>query len=342
MIRKPQALLIAIAAVLISNASAAEYKLKEAFKIGGEGGWDYLTYDAPSNRLFITRGTRVQVVNPDNGKVLGEIPDTPGVHGVALASDLGKGYTSNGRDNSVTVFDLKSLKTLTTIKTTGGENPDAITYDAVTKRVVAFNGRSKNASVIDAVNDKLIATIPLSGKPESAVVDGKGMMFVEIEDKNEIAVIDLRKESVAKSWPLPGCNEPAGIAINTNTQRLFVGCHNRLMVILSTESGKVVTTLPIGEGVDANAFDNETRQIFSSQSDGTLTVIKEESADLFTVQQNATTMRGARTMALNPTNHDIYLVSAEFDEVPAADPKQRPKRTMRPNTFTLLVMSKRS
>ncbi len=329
-------------AIAVSSAAAAgEYTLKHKFKIGGEGSWDYLTYDAPSNRLFITRGTRVQVVDPSTGVVVAEIADTPGVHGVALASDVGKGYASNGRDNSVSVFDLKSLKTLAKIPTVGGENPDFIAYDGVTKHVVAFNGRSHNASVIDTVTDKLIATIPLSGKPEAAVADGQGMMFVDIEDKNEIAAIDMRKNAVVKSWPLPGCDEPAGLAIDTITRRLFVGCHNKLMVVLNADNGKVVTTLTIGEGVDANAFDAETKQILSSQSDGTLTVIKEESADKFTVLQNVATQRGARTMALNPKSHEIYLVSAEFNEPAAIEGQPKPRRTMKADTFTLLVMSQK-
>ena len=323
------------------NAAAAEYTLKQKFNIGGEGGWDYLTYDASSNRLFIARGTRVQVVDPDKGVVLAEIADTPGVHGVALASDLGKGYTSNGRDNSVSVFDLKTLKTLTKVMTTGGENPDFIAYDQVSKRVLAFNGRSHNASVVDAVSDKLVATIPLSGKPEAAVADGKGMMFVDIEDKNEIAAIDTKKGAVVATWPLPGCEEPAGLAIDEKTRRLFVGCHNKLMVVLNADSGKVVTTLPIGEGVDATVFDVGTTQIFSSQSDGTLTIVKEETADKFSVQQNANTQRGARTMALNPKTHDVYLVSAEFDEAPPAAGQTRPRRTMKPGSFTLLVMGEK-
>jgi YVTN family beta-propeller protein len=343
MIRKSKIVaLIASAGVAISGgATAAEYALKEKFKIGGEGGWDYLTYDTPSNRLFVTRGTRVQIVDPDKGTVLAEILDTPGVHGVALANDLGKGYTSNGRDNSVTVFDLTTLKTITKIKTTSGENPDFIAYDAVSKRILAFNGRSHNASVIDAATDKLVATIPLTGKPEAAVADGKGMMFVNIEDKNEITVIDTRKGAVATNWPLAGCNGPAGLAIDTQTRRLFVGCHNKRMVIVNADSGKVVTTLPIGDGVDANAFDTETKEAFSSQGDGTLTIVKEETADKFSVQQNATTQRGARTMALNPKNHDIYLVSAEYDEAPAVVGQQRLRRTMKPDTFTLLVMGEK-
>jgi YVTN family beta-propeller protein len=334
-------LIVATAFAIPGGAMAAEYTLKEKFTIGGEGGWDYLTYDAPSNRLFITRGTRVQVVDPAKGTVLAEILDTSGVHGAALANDLGKGYTSNGRDNSVTVFDLNSLKTIAKIKITGGENPDSIVYDAVSNHIFTFNGHSHNASVIDAATDKLVATIPLRGKPESAVADGRGMIFVDIEDKNEVAAIDTRKDAVASSWPLPGCNEPAGLAIDMQTRRLFVGCHNKLMVIVNADSGKVVTTLPIGEGVDANAFDAETKLIFSSQGDGTLTIVKEEPGDKFSIQQNAATQRGARTMALNPKNHDIYLVTSEFDETSDVDGKQRLRRTIKPNTFALLVMGEK-
>ena len=334
--------IFATVAMAISSAVAAgEFTLKHKFKIGGEGGWDYLTYDAPLNRLYIARGTRVQVVNPSTGVVEAEIADTPGVHGVALASDLGKGYASNGRDNSVSVFDLKSLKTLAKIPIVGGENPDFIAYDGATKHVVAFNGRSHNATVIDAATDTLIATIPLSGKPEAAVADGQGMMFVDIEDQNEVAAIDMRKNAVVKRWPLPGCDEPAGLAIDAKTRRLFVGCHNKLMVVLNADNGKVVATLAIGEGVDANAFDPETRQIFSSQGDGTLTVMKEESADKFTVLQTVTTQRGARTMALNPKSHEIYLVSAEFDEPAAIEGQPKPRRTMKADTFTLLVISQK-
>ena len=341
-VRFVAARLIALAALAVcTHATAADYVVKEKFSIAGEGGWDYLTYDSASKRLFISRGTRVQVVDPATGMLLAEIADTPGVHGIALAGDLGKGYTSNGRDNSLTVFDLKSLKTLATIKTPGGENPDFIAYDGVTRQIVAFNGRSHNASVIDAASDKLVATIPLGGKPEAAAADGRGMMFVEIEDRNELTPIDLKKNKAGASWPLPGCDEPAGLAIDSKTRRLFAGCHNKVMLVVDADNGKVVTTLPIGEGVDAVAFDVQTRQIFSSQNDGTLTILKEDSADKFSVQQNALSQRYARTLALNPLNHDIYLVSAEFDELPPSTGQQRPRRVLKPGTFALLVMGEK-
>lgn len=328
--------------VLSANAvPPAQYELKQKFTIGGDGGWDYLTYDSAGKRLFISRATRVQVVDPEKGTVTAEIPNTPGVHGIALAQDLGKGYTSNGRENTVTVFDLKTLKETSRIKLDGAENPDAILYDPASKRVLTFNGRSKNASVIDAKTDKLVGTIPLDGKPEFAAADGKGNVFVNIEDKSELTEIDPAKAVVEKSWPLAPCEDPSGLAIDQKNRRLFAGCGNKMMAVINADSGKVVTTVPIGQGVDANGFDPGTALAFSSNGDGTLTVAHEDSPDAFSVVQNATTQRGARTMALNPGNHDVYLVTAEFEEAPPAEGQTRPRRTMKPGTFTLLVMAKK-
>lgn len=320
--------------------SPVQYQLKQKFTIGGDGGWDYLTYDSSGNRLFISRATRVQVVDPEKGTVIAEIPNTTGVHGIALAHDLGKGFTSNGRENTVTVFDLKSLKETNKIKIEG-ENPDAILYDPASKRVITFNGRSKNATVIDATNDKVVATIPLDGKPEFAAADGKGSVFVNIEDKSELTKIDPVKATVVQTWPLAPCEEPSGLAMDQKHRRLFSGCGNKMMAVTNADTGKVVTTVPIGQGVDANGFDPGTDIAFSSNGDGTLTVVHEDSPDKFTVAQNAETQRGARTMALNPGNHQVYLVTAEFDEVPPAEGQTRPRRIMKPGTFTLLVMEKK-
>ena len=327
--------------IVAQAAQAGDYTLLNKFALGGEGGWDYLSYDTGSKRLFIARGSRVQVVDAERGVVTGEIADTPGVHGVALAPDLGKGYSSNGRDNSVSVFDLATLKTLAKISTPGGENPDFIAYDPASKQVLAFNGRSHNASIIDASRDQLVTTIKLAGKPEAAVADGRGLVFVDIEDKNEITVIDTRKNAVLHHWPLPGCDEPAGLALNAQTRRLFVGCHNKTLLVVNADTGQTVASLPIGAGVDANAFDAQTGLLFSSQGDGTLSIIKETSADHFVVQQTAATQRGARTLALNPDNHHVYLVSAEFDEIAASGAEPRPRRVMRPGSFVLLVMGEK-
>src|SRR5579864_8952840 len=330
--------LVCVATVFTMSLSAAEpqYQLKQKFVIGGDGGWDYLTYDAAGKRLFISRGTRVQVVDPAKGTVIAEIPDTPGVHGIALAHDLGKGFTSNGRENTVTVFDLKTLKETSRIKLEGAENPDAILYDPASKRVFTFNGRSKNSTVIDAANGTRVATIPLDGKPEFAAADGKGMVYVNIEDKSELTSIDAKKAAVVNTWPLTGCEEPSGLAMDRKHRRLFAGCHNKVMAVVNADDGKVVATVPIGQGVDANGFDPVHELAFSSNGDGTLTVVHEDSPDKFRVVQNAETQRGARTMAIDTNNHDIYLVTAEIEEQPPADGETRPRRSMKPGSFTLL------
>ena len=323
---------------LAAAASAQNYTLARSVRIGGEGGWDYLIHDAASQRLFITRGSHVQVVDPDTGRVVGDLADTPGVHGVARAADLGKGYTSNGRDNSVGVFDLKTLQPLARVATPAGLNPDFIVYEPVTRRVFAFNGRSRNASVIDAATDRLVATIALHGKPEAAVADGRGSVFVDIEDTNELTAIQAAEARVTATWPLPGCDEPAGLALDASARRLFVGCHNRQLLVVNADSGAVLSHLPIGAGVDANAYDPATRQVFSAQGDGTMTVIAAPGGDRYSVAQTATTRPGARTLALNASNHEVYLVTADFDEQPPAAGSTRPRRVMKPDSFTLLVM----
>ena len=335
------AILMSAAALVGSAAATAQYQLKQKFTLGGDGGWDYLTYDHAGKRLFISRGTRVMVVDPERGTVIAEIANTAGVHGIALAQELGKGFTSNGRDNTVTVFDLKTLKETSRIKLEGGENPDAILYDPASKRVFTFNGRSKNATVIDAASGTVVGNIPLDGRPEFAAADGKGMVYVNIEDKSELQSIDARKAAVVNTWPLTGCEEPSGLAMDQKNRRLFAGCHNKVMAIVNADTGIVITTVPIGDGVDANGFDSGTNLAFSSNGDGTLTVVHEDSPDKFSVAQNAQTQRGARTMALNPDNHEVYLVTAEFDEAPPAEGQTRPRRTMKPGTFTLLVMSRK-
>jgi YVTN family beta-propeller protein len=325
----------------VQALAQTQYQLKQTYVLGGDGGWDYLTYDPVGKRLFISRGTHVMVVDPAKGTVVGDIPDTTGVHGIALAQDLGKGFTSNGRDNTVTVFDLKTLKEIAKVKLDGGENPDAILYDPASKRVFTFNGRSKNATVIDAKTQAVVGTIPLNGKPEFAAADGKGMVYVNIEDTSELTSIDAAKAAKVDTWKLTGCEEPSGLAMDQKSRRLFAGCHNKVMAVVNADTGKVVTTVPIGQGVDANSFDPGTQLAFSSNGDGTLTVVHEDSADKFSVVQNAETKRAARTMALDTDTHDVYLVTAEFDEQPPAKEGERPRRTMKPGSFTLLVMSRK-
>src|SRR5262252_4670290 len=240
--RKLAVMLIAAACLCASSVKAfspTQYQVKQKYVLGGDGGWDYLTFDPAAKRLFISRGTHVMVVDPYKGSVVGDIPDTAGVHGIALAQDLGKGFTSNGRDNTVTVFDLKTLKETAKIKIEG-ENPDAILYDAATKRVFTFNGRSKNATVIDAGKGTVVSNIPLDGRPEFAAADGKGMVFVNIEDKSELTAIDAKKAAVVSSWPLTGCEEPSGLAIDAKNRITFSGCGNKVMTVTNIDTGKVV------------------------------------------------------------------------------------------------------
>jgi DNA-binding beta-propeller fold protein YncE len=329
-------LLLALAA---GATGPSGYHLAKTYKLGGEGGWDYLTFDAATGRLFIARATRVMVVDAGTGKLLGEIPDTPGVHGIALAPELGRGFTSNGRGNAVTIFDLASLKLLGTVET--GKNPDAIAYDPATQRVFTFNGGSDDSTAIDAAKGTVAGTLALGGRPEFAVADGQGPIFANLEDKSEIVAIDSRKLSVTARWPLAPCEEPSGLAIDREHRRLFSGCANKLMAIVDAASGRVLATLPIGRGVDAAAFDPGTALAFSSNGEGTLTVIHEDSPEKFSVVENVPTQRGARTMALDPKTHRIFLVTAEYGPAPAATAENpRPRPTIVPGSFVVLVVER--
>jgi DNA-binding beta-propeller fold protein YncE len=337
------ALLVAIAAAALpvpgDAAPAVNYHLARTAVLGGDGGWDYLTYDPVGKRLFITRGTRVMVVDPATGKTVGEIANTPGVHGVALAQDQGKGFTSNGRDNSVSVFDLTTLQITATVPI-DAKNPDAIIYDAVSKRVFTGNGSSQNVTAIDAVTNAVVGNVALPGRPEFAAA-GNGMVYFNIEDKNEIVAINSRRNAVANTWPLGTCESPTGLSMDVAHHRLFAGCQNSVMVVMNSDTGAIVATVPIGKGSDATAFDPAMQLAFSSNGDGTLTVAHEDSPDTFAVVQNAATQATARTLALDTTTHDVYLVAAQFTVGPPAAGSTRPTRTMVPGSFTLLVMSAR-
>lgn len=314
----------------------AEWKVLKTIPVGGEGGWDYLTVDAAAHRLFLSRGTRVDVLDLETGKVTGHIPDTPGVHGIALNPKLGKGYVSAGRSNQVVVFQLSDLKVESKIAT--GKNPDFILYDEPSGRVITFNGGSSDATFIDPKSGTVAATLPLGGKPEAAVPDGAGKVYVNIEDKAELAEIDAKSAKVLRRIKIEGCDEPSGIAIDVKNRRTFSGCGNKVMAVTSLDSGKVVARIPIGPGVDANGFDPGRGLAFSSNGgDGTLTVARETSAGHFEVVQNVPTRRGARTMALDPATHHVFLVTARFGPVPAAPAggaRQRPP--MLPGTFEVL------
>jgi hypothetical protein len=330
--------LAAISVVGSSSRAAAAgssgYQVIKTIPVPGDDGWDYVAVDSAARRIYISHGTHVVVMNADTYAIEGDIPDTPGVHGIAIAPDLGRGFISSGRANTATIFDLKTLKTIGTAKTDA--NPDAIVYDSVSKRVFTFNGRGKNATVINATDGTLVGTIPLGGKPEFAAADGKGKMFVNNEDTSEVMEIDTQKLAVTHRWPLAPCKSPSGLAMDLKNRRLFAGCDDKVMVVVNADTGKVIANLTIGDGVDANAFDPATDDAFASNGDGTLTVIHEDSPDKFTVIDNVPTKKSARTMGLDLKTHNIFLPAADFD--PPAPGERRGK--MKPGSFVILVVGK--
>jgi YVTN family beta-propeller protein len=334
--RSSTLLFFALAALPLA---AQNYSLKGSIAIPGDGFWDYSTADSDARRLYVSHGTEGAVVDLDSHAVVGTIPKTNGVHGIAVAPDLGKGYISAGRDNTVVVFDLKTLATLTTI--TVGQNPDGILYEPVTHRVFTFNGRSNDSSVIDTSTNKVVETVPMGGKPEFPVADGKGFVFVNIEDKNEILHFNASTPSKVDHISLGDCDEPSGLAMDRVGRRLFPVCGNNQMPVVDADSGKVVKKVKIGNGPDAAAWDPGTKLAFSSNGqDGTLTVIKQDSPDKYTVVQTVPTQRSARTMAVDLKTHTVYLPAAEFGPAPAAtadNPHPRPK--MVPGSFKLLIVS---
>jgi YVTN family beta-propeller protein len=318
-----------------SAVPTPSYHLVKKLTLGGEGRWDYLTLDSVARRLYITRTTRVTVLDTDTGSVVGEIPNTAGVHGVAIAPELGRGFTSNGRDATATIFDLKTLQTLGTVKT--GLDPDAIVYDPASHRVFTFNGKSNSATVFDAKTAKVLGNIELGGTPEFAVADGLGHVYLNIESTSEILSIDASSLKIQQRSPLIPCTEPTGISMDVQNKRLFIGCRNKMMAVVDAASGAIKTTLPIGEGSDATAFDPSTLQAFSSNGTGSLTVVQ-ESKDKYNVVENVATQRGARTMALDLKTHNVFLATADFEPAPAPIPGQpytRPK--IKPGTFTVLI-----
>ena len=326
-----QVLTLAVAAFSLAAGaqSAPGYKVVKTWKLGGNGGWDYLTVDGEGRRIFITRSDRVMVVDEDSGKLLTEIPDTPGVHGVALTPEFGRGFISDGGEDMVTIFDLKTLKSLNKVKV--GTRPDAIVYDPFTKRIFTFNSRSHDATAVDAAKGEVVGKIELGGKPEFAASDEKGTMFVNIEDTSELVAFDPQKLVVKSRWKLAGCEEPTGLAIDRKNRRLFAGCGgNKKMAIVDADSGKVIAMPDIGEGCDATAFDPDQKLAFASAGDGTITVIREDSPDKFSVAETVKTQDRARTMALDPKTHELFTVTA----------KVLPERKVEPDTFVVLAMAK--
>jgi DNA-binding beta-propeller fold protein YncE len=333
-------LFLVVLGVAWGQDSKSGYKVVDKVKIGGEGGWDYAIVDTTAHRLYLSHATRVVVFDTESKAVVGEIPNTIGVHGVALAQELGRGYTSNGRDSSVTVFDLKTLKVLANIKLKQ-RNPDAILYDPYSNRVFTFNGGSANATAIHAETYEIIGTVDLGGKPEFAVTDLKGKIFVNVEDKSTVAVFEAKTLKVLAQWPLAPGEEASGLAIDREHNRLFSVCSNNLMLVLDAATGKVVTSLPIGSGVDAAAFDPATHFAFSSNGEGTMTVVKQEAPDKYAVVENVTTQRGSRTMALDGKTHKIYMAGATYGPPPAPTAERpNPRPPMEPGSFMVLIIDR--
>jgi YVTN family beta-propeller protein len=312
-----------------ARGGEVNYQLLKTIPVGGEGGWDYLSVDSAGRRLYVSHGSKVIVIDLDKEVVVGEITNTPGIHGIAVAPKLGRAFTSNGRENKMSIVDLKTLETISRVDT--GENPDAILFEPQREEVYTFNGRSKNATVIDAQTGKVVATIPLGGKPEFAQSDGEHI-FVNIEDKNEVAVIDTAKHEVIARWSIAPGEGASGMAIDLKNHRLFLGA-DKLMVMLDYTSGKVVGSVPIGDGVDANSFDPATQLAFASCRDGTTTIAHEDAPDKLTVVQTLKTARGSKTMTLDPTTHKIYLAAVDYEKGSAG--QRRPNAVA--GSFKILV-----
>jgi len=329
-------LILISGSTLLGQSSKSEYAVLNKIHLPGEGGWDYLSVDEASSRLFVSHGTVVQVLDLKTGQLAGTINETPGVHGIAIAQDLNKAFISVGRNASVKVVDLKTLALITDVKVTG-ENPDAIMYDQYSKKVFVFNGRTSNATVIDATTNAVVGTIALEGKPEFPVSDGNGNIFVNIEDKSLISVIDAKSLKVLKSWPIAPGEEASGLALDNETHRLFAVCGNKLMVVVDAIDGHVVANLPIGDGCDGVKFDPGMKRAVSSNGEGTMTIVQEVDKDNFKVLENINTARGARTLAIDTKTHHIYTPSAEFNPAPAATADNpRPRPSAKPDSFYVM------
>jgi len=326
--------LLNLTTVCSRGASFAEYHFLKEIPIGGEGGWDYLSVDETGRRLYVSHDTKVVVIDIDKDVVVGAITNTPGVHGLAVAPDLQRGVTSNGRENKASIVDLKTLQTLSKLET--GQNPDGMLYEPEHQEAYLFNGRGDSATVLDVKSAKVVATVPLGGRPEFGVADPKAeRVYDNLEDKSQVVAIDTKTHQVVNRWPIAPGEEASGMAIDLDHHRLFLGCHNTMMLMMDSKSGKAVATVPIGGGVDANAFDPGTGLAFASCGDGTVTIAHEDTPEKLTVVQTLNTERGARTMALDPRTHRIYLATAKFEA--AAPDQPGPRRRFVPGSFKILV-----
>jgi YVTN family beta-propeller protein len=300
---------LSLSLLAASAQTAGGYHVIKKTPIPGEGSWDYLTVDESARRLYVSHGTQVEVLDVDSGAIVGKIANTPGVHGIAIAPDLGRGFVSNGQSSTVTIFDLKTLNTISQVPT--GKKPDAIIYDSATSRVFAFNGGSNSATAIQAVDGKVAGTIDLGGGPEFAVADGSGSVYDNLEDESLVLKINSRSLKVEQRWPTAPCASPSSMAMDRPNRRLFIGCRSKVMAVMNADTGQVITTLPIGDHVDATAFDPDSRLIFNSNGEGTITVIHQDSPDKYSVVENVKTLPRAKTMALDAKTHQLFLSTAE-------------------------------
>jgi YVTN family beta-propeller protein len=335
------ACILASCLMFVSGAYAAPasgYRVIRRIPVGGEGGWDYLKVDPDAHRIYVARGSHMMVVDEISGKLIADLQGTKGIHGMALANDLGKGFTSNGQSNSVTVFDLKTLKATSEIPIKG-ENPDNIIYDPMTKRIFTFNGKSHDSTVIDATTGKVVGTVALGGKPEEAIYDGKGNIFVNNEDKSVIVEFDAKTLAIKNTWPIAPCEEPSGIAMDTAHRRLFAVC-DKVMVVVNADTGKVVASPPIGGDPDGVGFDPATGLVFASCREGLVSVIHQDSPDKYSVVGNVTTQYGTRTMTLDPKTHHVFTMTADFKAAPAPTPDNpRPRPQQIAGSFVILELA---
>lgn len=333
--RKGAIILILAAAVSLLAQSSSSWHVTHTYTLGGDGGWDYVVPDPPGHRVFIARQNRLMVVDEDSGMLLGEVMGINGAHGTAVAASSGHGFATSGNDQSVVMFDLKTYKELSRIP--AAEDADAIVYDAPSNRVFTLNGDAHSSTVIDARAGTLVTNIPLGGKPEYGASAGDGKVYANLTDTNEVVEIDAKTAMVSKRWPTAPCRQPVSMAIDTAHHRLFSGCRSGVMAVSDYQAGKIVTTLPIGMGVDGAGYDPASGDAFASNADGSLTVIHQDSADQYRVVQSVETPQGSRNMGLDPTNHRVYIVSAKFGPAPTTG---RGRRPVLPGTFSLMTIER--
>jgi len=334
--------LTSLVSICFFNCFSQDYHVAKKINVAGDGGWDYLAVDDINQHLFVSHGSEVNVIDLKTDKTIATIPDTKGVHGIAIANDLNKAFITDGKDNAVTIVNLQTFELIEKVAISG-QKPDAVLYDEFSHKVFTYNAKSNDATVLDAITNKVIKNIPLKGVPEFSVTNTKGLIYVNIEDKNQIKTIDTKTLEVIATWSISPGDEPSGLAMDIETNRLFSVCGNALMIIVDASNGKIIKTLPIGEGCDGVAFDAKKKLIFSSNGSGTITEVKEENASVFSVVETIKTQKSARTIALNKSTHQLYSSSADYGVKPEPTTENpKPRAPILPNSFSILVVESNS